>query len=92
MKYDFTFPINLLYIKSYIVDKNKRGRMLNIRIKIEGKCPYCNCNDSVVFTNYYHEHSKVPYQVNVPFCNKCWNDEIAVRKINNRRYKIIGKY
>lgn len=66
--------------------------MASKKVKIDGVCPYCEAKDSIRFTNYYHEHSRVPFQVNVPACNVCDNDEIEIRKVNNRRCKVIGKW
>lgn len=61
-------------------------------IKIQGNCPYCNEKDSVKFTDFYYSNNIKPYAKDIPMCVKCDNDYIEVRKINNRRYKIVGEY
>ena len=61
-------------------------------IKIEGICPYCGAKESVMFVDYCYGNSEIPYARNIPFCKKCDNDEIQLRKINNRRYKVAGKW
>lgn len=57
-------------------------------IKIEGKCPSCGLSNSVKFCDLYYVNNKLPYAVDIPICSNCLEDEIQVRKINNRRYKI----
>lgn len=66
--------------------------MSSKKIKIEGICPYCGEKDCIRLTDYYYCNNKIPYAKNVPLCEKCSNDEIEIRKINNRRYKVVGKY
>lgn len=57
-------------------------------VKIQGKCPSCGQMDSIIFTDLYYCNEKYPYAEDVPICTKCHYDEIRVRKINNRRYKV----
>lgn len=59
---------------------------------IEGNCPYCNSTNSVRFCDLHYGNNKVPYATGVPVCSKCNVNEIEVRKINNRRFKIVGRY
>lgn len=66
--------------------------MASKKIKIDGVCPYCGAKDNIRLTNYYYGNSLTPYMVNVPACNVCENDEIEIRKVNNRRYKVVGKW
>lgn len=66
--------------------------MVSKKIKIEGVCPYCKTKDHIRFVDYYYENNNIPYARNIPVCSKCDNDGIEIRKINNRRYKVIGKY
>lgn len=60
--------------------------------KISGKCPYCEKKDTIILANFYYGNNKYPYATNVPMCSVCGNDEIELRKVNNRRYKVAGKY
>lgn len=57
------------------------------KVKIQGKCPYCKTDDSVVFVDHYYAGESAHY-TGLPTCRNCGNDEIRVRKINNRRYKV----
>lgn len=57
---------------------------------IQGNCPYCGAKDTVKFMDYYQGQEL--YYKDLPTCSSCLNDEIKIRKINNRRYKIVGKY
>lgn len=66
--------------------------MASKKVKIDGVCPYCGTKNSIRLTNYYYGNSTIPYMVNVPVCSACDNDEIEIRKVNNRRYKIVGKW
>lgn len=59
---------------------------------IQGKCPYCNTRNSVILIDYYHVINNIPYAKDVPLCEVCDNDCIELRKVNNRRYIIVGKY
>lgn len=61
------------------------------KYRIDGNCPYCGAKDSVRFADYYYGESKYPYAKNIPVCKICDLDEIEIRKINNRRYKVVGK-
>lgn len=60
--------------------------------KVEGCCPSCGKPNSVKLFDLYYGNSKLPYARQVPICNDCDEDEIEIRKINNRRFKIIGKW
>lgn len=55
---------------------------------MQGKCPVCERNNTVEFRDLYYCNERHPYVKDVPVCNKCWYDEIRIRKINNRRYKM----
>lgn len=58
--------------------------------KIEGLCPYCGAKNSVKFVDCYYMNNAKPYAKSVPICDECAGDGIMLRKINNRRYKIVG--
>lgn len=59
--------------------------------KIEGVCPYCG-KGKVKFCTQDHSNGKgIAMRYNVPMCEECWSDDIEIRKINNRRYKVVGK-
>lgn len=62
------------------------------KVKIEGSCPYCNSKNTIKMVDYYYSNNNLPYATNVPTCIECDNDEIEIRKINNRRYKVVGKF
>lgn len=62
------------------------------KIKIEGCCPYCKTKNSIRFVDCYYNNHNTPYAKNVAMCSRCENDEIEVKKINNRRYKVKGKW
>lgn len=63
------------------------------KIKIQGICPYCGAKDSIdLYDYYYGNYSNKPYAEDIPVCRVCGSDEIEIRKINNRRYKIVGKW
>lgn len=57
---------------------------------IQGCCLYCGSKNTVVFMDHYQ--GKELYYKDLPTCTSCSNDEVEVRKINNRRYKVVGKY
>lgn len=59
---------------------------------VKGICPYCGTRDSITLVNYHHGTNSIPYATNVPLCSICDNDSIELRKINNRRYKVVGKW
>lgn len=59
---------------------------------IEGVCPYCGSKNSIYFCDYHYGNNKIPYATDVPVCSECGADEIEIRKINNRRFKVIGKW
>lgn len=59
---------------------------------IDGNCPYCGEKNSVRLTDYCYVRENTPFAKDVPLCSNCGNDEIELRKINNRRYKILGKW
>ena len=65
--------------------------MSNVKI-IKGNCPYCGSKDSVRFFDLYYNNNKVPYAKDVPICSDCDSDEIEIRKINNRRFEVVGKW
>ena len=60
--------------------------------KIQGTCPYCGAKDNFKLCDCYYAGSNKPYATNVTVCFNCENDEIEIRKINNRRYKVVGKW
>lgn len=64
--------------------------MASKKVKIEGNCPYCNQKNSIIFIDHYYYNSRIPYATDIPTCSKCNNDGIEIRKINNRRYKVVG--
>ena len=61
--------------------------------KIQGTCPYCGAK-KVKFTDqvWYIDGNYNHTNKNVPMCGACDNDEIEIRKINNRRYQVVGKF
>ena len=60
--------------------------------KIQGKCPCCDA-EKVNFADHIHYINNQPSHIHneIPTCAECGNDEIQIRKINNRRYKVIDK-
>ena len=59
---------------------------------VEGSCPSCGNLSSVKLYDLYHGNNKIPYAKDVAICDDCGEDEIEIRKVNNRRFKIIGKW
>ena len=60
--------------------------------KVEGNCPYCSAKNKIILCDYYYTNCKEPFATDVARCEICGNDEIEIRKINNRRYKVVGKW
>lgn len=58
------------------------------KVKIEGVCPNCGASDKVGFADLYYTNEPKPFAINMPICSNCHYDEIRLRKINNRRYKV----
>ena len=59
---------------------------------VEGSCLSCGNLSSVKLYDLYHGNNKIPYAKDVAICDDCGEDEIEIRKVNNRRFKIIGKW
>ena len=59
--------------------------------KVEGECPSCGKLNSIMLFDLYYNNNKYPYARDIPICDNCDEDEILIRKINNRRFKVIGK-
>lgn len=59
-------------------------------IKIQGKCPRCGLEGTVKFVDHIHYIDGIRSHSceDLPTCTNCDEDEIRIRKINNRRYKV----
>lgn len=58
---------------------------------VEGSCPSCGNPSSVKLYDLCYGNSSTPYATDIAMCDDCGEDEIKIRKINNRRFKIVGK-
>lgn len=61
-------------------------------IKIQGICPYCGAKDKIQLIDkvIYIDGEYNRTDKNIPMCSLCDFDEFDIRKINNRRYKVIS--
>lgn len=59
---------------------------------VEGRCPSCGNPSTVKLYNLHYGNSKIPYAKDIAICDDCGEDEIEIRKINNRRFKIVGRF
>lgn len=70
-------------MKGKLSKKSHKGQ-----IRIEGLCPNCGRSNSIMFVDLYYTNEPNPFAIDMPMCQGCCYDEIRVRKINNRRYKV----
>lgn len=59
---------------------------------VEGSCPSCGNPSTIKLCDLYYGNSRIPYAKDIPICDICGEDGIEIRKVNNRRFKIVGKF
>lgn len=67
----------------------RKNKSIIKNIKIKGNCPVCGLETIVMVTYVHYINGRCSHQYTIPICMDCGNDEIEVRQINHRRYKVI---